>query len=341
MTFYQTIEAVVEYDFASQDRVDITPHFKKVWIASKTKIPVLGHITLGNMKEPFSLEELTSNADITFMERSLPVDVFSPSYNLGLKFNNTALNDRITWAAGVYWNTQDLNYLYRGGDFRDQFSTANGYSLAARVTGLPWYEEGGKGLLHLGISYNFRARNKNKEGAEEKFGSRPESYLTGDKLVDSGKIAANRTNLFNGEFAWVWGPFSLQGEYIHAFTNAKGDPDFWGCYMYCSFVLTGEHRMYNTAGGVFTDVKPRREFNPFKGGWGAWELGARISYVDLNSRDISGGREANLTFGLNWYLNPNLRLMFNYIRAHLEDRAKPPIDNGYASIIQARFQINF
>jgi phosphate-selective porin OprO/OprP len=71
------------------------------------------------------------------------------------------------------------------------------------------------------------------------------------------------------------------------------------------------------------------------------EVGLRFSYLDLNDGDIKGGREKNFTAGLNWYLNPNVRLMFNYIRANVEDRAGPPVNDGTANIFQGRFQIHF
>ncbi len=339
-TFYKTIEAKIEYDFSGEDDVKIQPKFQDLWVASKRKIPFLGYITLGNMKEPFSLEELTGKDTITFMERSLPTKAFSPAYNFGSKLNNTSLDGRITWAAGVYWNTQGLNNVYNGGDLKDQFSTANGYSLAARITGLPWYEEGGRRFLHLGISYNFRARNVNEEGAVEKFSTRPESYLTDEKLVDTGNISANRSNLINGELAWVWGPFSLQGEYFRAFTNGQGNPHFWGYYIYGSFFLTGEHRNYNTASGVFAGIKPKQNFNPLKRGWGALEIAARYSYINLNNNSggIIGGKEDDITLGLNWYLHPNLRFVFNYIRVHSRNST---VEDGRANVFQSRFQIAF
>ena len=329
-TFYQTIEAKVEVEFAQ------TREFKDVWIASKKRIPVLGYVKAGNMKEPFSLERLTGTEDITFMQRSLPTTAFAPGYNLGFKFNNTVLDERITWSVGGFYNTGDLNNVYRGGDPQDKWSTANGYSLAARMTGLPWYEKGGNGLLHLGFSYNFRARSADKEGAEEKFSTRPESRLTKDKFVDTGNIPTTRSNLIEGELAWVLGPFSLQGEYFRAFVNAQGNPDFWGYYVYGSFFLTGEHREYDTTSGVFTGIKPKR--NVLQGGWGAWELAARYSSIHLNSHGVNGGKENNFTAGLNWYLSSNLRLVFNYVRVNATN---PNVDNGRANIYQSRFQISF
>jgi phosphate-selective porin OprO/OprP len=337
-TFYKTIEFKMEYDFTYQEKSSSHPKFNDFWIGSKKKIPFFGYITVGNMKEPFSLEELASSDTITFMERSLPTKAFSPSYNFGSRLNNTAFDERITWAAGIYANTQDLNNVSSTGGIKNQFSTANGYSLAARVTGLPWYEEGGKRLLHVGVSYNFRARDVNKDGAEEKFSTRPESYLTDDKLVNTGNIAATRSNLISGELAWVWGPFSLQGEYFHAFTNGEGNPNFWGYYIYGSFFLTGEHRSYDTPNGVFTSIKPKQCFNPFRGGWGAWEVVARYSRINLNSHSINGGKEGNVTLGLNWYLHRNLRLMFNYIRVNVNNAT---VENGRANIFQSRFQIAF
>jgi phosphate-selective porin OprO and OprP len=337
-TFYQVIKAKIEYDFADQERAGIQPKFQDVWIASKKNIPLIGYITAGNMKEPFSLEALTGSGEITFMERSLPTVAFSPNYNLGFKLNNTVLKDRMTWGAGGYWNTQDLNHVYSGGDLKDQFSTANGYSLAARVTGLPWYEEEGRRLLHLGVCYNFRAWNAGKEGAEEKFSTRPESYLTAEKLADTGNIPATRSNLINGELAWVWGPLSVQGEYFRAFLNAEGAPDFRGYYVYGSLLLTGEHRSYDSTNGVFDGVTLEKSHNLLPSGWGAWELAARYSYINLDSSGVNGGRENNFTAGLNWYLSPNLRFLFNYIRVNTTNLK---VDDGRASIYQARFQIAF
>ena len=143
--------------------------------------------------------------------------------------------------------------------------------------------------------------------------------------------------------AVVSGPLSFQGEGFYALIDSasKGDPEFWGAYAYLSYLITGEHRKYNRLRGIFSLGEQYYRFNPLKGNWGAWELGMRYSYVDLNNAGIKGGKERNFTIGVNWYHQKNIRVMLNYVRAHVKDRASPSIENGRANIFQTRFQIIF
>jgi len=73
--------------------------------------------------------------------------------------------------------------------------------------------------------------------------------------------------------------------------------------------------------------------------------------VDLNefllarydNEDLSwywrGGTLEDYTIGLNWQLNPNARVMFNYIKAYVDH---PHIwDEASAEIFQMRFQVDF
>jgi len=256
-----------------------------------------------------------------------------------IRFDRPILNERVTLAAGGFWNTGSFS---DAGQAQDRITEANGYNLTARVTGLPWYADDGERLLHLGFSYSYRVRNDADVDGRTQFVTRPESRITDERLVNAA-LFTEGGDLINPELAIVLGPFSVQGEYFHVFTDAdrKGDPAFWGFYVQGSYFLTGEHRKYKKPEGVFSRVRPKRNFRPLKGGWGALELGARFSYIDLNDKDIRGGRERNFTAGLNWYLTRNYRFMFNYIRATVKDRAVPQIDNGRAHIFQARFQVAY
>jgi len=99
-----------------------------------------------------------------------------------------------------------------------------------------------------------------------------------------------------------------------------------------SYFLTGESISYKTS-GEFSRLKPKKNFDG-KGGAGAWELGLRFSAMDLNEEGVVGGELGNITFALNWYLNPATRIMTNYIYSNLKGVGK-------ANIVQMRFQVDF
>ncbi|MEI6256344.1 MAG: porin, partial [Planctomycetota bacterium] len=45
---------------------------------------------------------------------------------------------------------------------------------------------------------------------------------------------------------------------------------------------------------------------------GAWQVGARYNYLCLSDGQVNGGVLNGMTLGLNWLLNPNARVYFNY-----------------------------
>lgn len=68
-------------------------------------------------------------------------------------------------------------------------------------------------------------------------------------------------------------------------------------------------------------------------------VGARASTIDLNDGDLSTSahRMTDLTVGLNWYLNPNMRISGNYIRSCVSG----PLTSDAADIFLIRLQIAF
>ncbi|MFQ5965263.1 MAG: OprO/OprP family phosphate-selective porin [Candidatus Scalinduaceae bacterium] len=326
---YENIAFKAQYDFASGGR----PDFKDVYLALR-KIPVVGNFRVGHFKEPFSLEELTSSKYITFMERSLN-NVFAPARNTGFMLHNHALDKRMTWATGVFRNANGF------GDSEGNRTTEGGYSFSGRITGLPWYKDKGKKLIHTGFSYSYQNAFENAF----RFRSRPEMHMA-KRFVDTGSFTADFANLFNPELAIVYGPFSLQTEYTFADVNLKrsmnSDPEFSGLYVYGSYFLTGEHRSYSTKKGSFSRVKPNRNFHWGRGkGKGAIELTARYSHLDLDDEAIRGGKLDDVTVGINWYLNPNTRVMFNYVHAEADLSNVGGKKDGNADLAAMRFQIDF
>jgi len=178
----------------------------------------------------------------------------------------------------------------------------------------------------------------------------------------------------------VYGPFSMQAEYIYASvrgaqtissssagTLTLGPPknaSFSGWYAQASYFITGEHRNYNKTASpsdyqaTFGRIIPICNFSPLTGGTGAWELAFRVSNLDLDdvAGGFDGGNQTDFTAALNWYLNPNVMVKMNYIYAHVDphDASNANILNGNTinnngaltssgrdSIFGARFQIAF
>ncbi len=298
------------------------------------KIPWVGRLRLGNQKEPFSLEQLTSNGVTTFMERSM-ADTFAQAYKLGIQLDDSPLGGRLHWAAGVFADSPSGSA---------DFNNYDDWDAVVRLAGTPWYEDNGRYLLHLGGAYSHQFRGGG--GDPLGYSTRPEAHLA-PVTANTGDIAASGADLLGAEAALVLGPLSLQGEFMQSFVDGSGGSlSFPGAYVFASYFLTGENRPY--ANGIFGRVTPRNpvDFDFEGGGLGAWELAARWSWLDLNDSAgalaVSGGEQTDLTGGVNWYLTSYLRVMLNYVYAHVEDRETgASIASGDMHIVQTRFALDF
>lgn len=314
--YRERFEGRVTVDVSGTDEVrdllkpvdDVT--FRDVFLGV-TKIPVVGTVRGGYLKEPFGLEQIESSNSITFMERSL-TDALIARRNLGLLVQRPVAERRGTGSFGVF---RQMN---------NDLDVGDGFAVTGRATALPVYVGDGRRLVHLGAGLSYR--EPGDEGL--RYLSRPEANI-GDVLVDTGFIAAHRAVRGGIEAAYLDGPFSVQGEAMVSAVDgigSVGDPVFPAAYLMTSYVLTGERRRYRRNVGAFGTVFPDSD-------WGAWEAVARYSYLDLDSEGIDGGVLHGVTLGANWYITDYGRIMINYVSAH-------PEGSGVQRIGQIRLQIN-
>ncbi len=318
-TVYSNVEFKLQVDFAGGNTV-----LKDAFIGV-TDIPALGTIRIGHVKEPFRLEALTSSKYITFMERAFPID-FSQERNNGVLAFNDFLNDRLSAQFGAFRNSDET---------ANNLTANDGYSLTGRITGLAIDNPEKRQLLHLGVGYSFRKPDTH----DYKVSSRPEAHLE-LKYINTGTLeGVDNINLANFEAAFVNGPISVQGEYLTATVNNLNGVvfdhyNFSSYYGQLSYYITGESKNYKGSYEGFDRVKPKKNFGGKDNGAGAWEVALRYSSSDLNSEDVFGGEQSDITLGVNWYLNPATRIMLNHVWADVKD-------TGKASILQARVQIDF
>jgi phosphate-selective porin OprO/OprP len=273
------------------------------------------------MIEPIGLEELSGNNFFPCMEAGISAS-FNPVFNTGMMAFNNVLDKRMTWAAGIFKDT---------GAFGDSVSNEE-FAVTARITGLPYHADDGRRYAHF--AYAMSHRELNEEGYRIR--ARPDSFIS-PSVLDTGVINAEAADLVGFESLITFGSLSLQSEWVMTSTELvdaeTSDADFAGYYVLLSYFLTGEHRPYNKSTGTFTRITPKRNATGKTWGSGAWELVGRYGELDLNDSGIEGGQLATTTLGLNWYLNPNSRIMWNYVMADVEN-------TGDVDIFQMRFQFD-
>jgi phosphate-selective porin OprO/OprP len=260
------------------------------------------------MKEPFSLEELTSSKYDTFVERALPA-VFDSSRNSGFMLHGNLIGGNWTYGVGFFRDTG------AGGVGVER----DAYNVSGRFAGALINRDEGRTIVHVGGSAVFR----NGAGQPQVFRNRPEVHLS-PYFISSGVVPVEGISVLDAEFALVTGPFSAQAEYKVAPVSSPetGDPVFRGWYVYGSYFLTGEHRAYRNS--LFQRQRPNHNFLE-NGGWGAFEVALRASSLDLTvdgidkSDDIIKGTQLdNITIGLNWYWNPMTLMRFNAVHADID-----------------------
>jgi len=278
-------------------------------------------VRIGHFEEPFSLQNMVSSKHVNFLERGLP-DVFETGRNLGI----AVISGSDHWSAS--------GGLFGSGIDNDSDGD-EGFGLSGRLTWAP-INDGGR-VVHVGGSLSYR-----DTGDEERvrFSQRPESHTTDIRLLNTGNIDADEFYRYGLEAAWVHHRLTLQGEFLGASVernDGRPDADFEGYYGEILWFLTDDRRPYNGSGGNFKSVTPKSAVG--QGGFGAWQVGARISNVDLIDSGIDGGEQDNLTLGVNWFPHSNLRFSLNYI--NVLDTRGGPVPDDEPDIFTLRGQIEF
>ncbi len=326
-------------------------------------------IQVGQFKAPFGFDTLTSSNATWLMERSYS-DVWTPDRHMGVAYQTWGER----WQAKVNFFGQAIN------DTTDNQAAADaggykvlddhGYGAAARFTFAPIMVSETK-AMHFGVAAVQRKPNAGAPDVYEvDFSGRPEQ----NKVAKAKFLNAKVTNVDKWvqtgvEFVGVWGPFSWQSEYQQTKVNRRGtqtlkwngtalvatsaaeqlasvvDHKFTTYYGQVSWIFGGQ-RTYDASEGMFGKVVPSKS--------GAWEVVARYSKMDQNDLTaidpVAGGEAKNMTLGLTYYMNKNVRFMLNHTKVDNGLNAKASkaysptgvaLLNDDFSITSMRVQVNF
>jgi phosphate-selective porin OprO/OprP len=195
-------------------------------------------------------------------------------------------------------------------------------------------------------------------------------------------VTVNRT-MDGIELALAHGPFKIQAEnfdskysasaktynYVTGATScvtaacvATQDVRVQAKYVEALYNITGEDFAKSYKSGAFGGITPSSVFMKDYGGvvgngTGAWQVGVRVSeYTAAGSNSVDGAVTGNrtqnatgaqtVTYGVNWILNSNARIMANYATTKF-DTAIAPLDTTdmgtttKENVFSVRTQINF
>lgn len=363
----------IENDFAGDNSTGAASNaFQEVYLATDIGP---GELQIGQRKPFRAMEDLTSSNDVLMIERpfaSSSGGLFAGGTN-GTAATNLGSRE---FQDGLFYHGYGDNYTW-GVSFTSMrainTSGTEGVSTSTRGTFAPLNEEGM--IIHLGTNFSYErpANSQNAAASSNAPAAVASTFRYGGRRGATATLGNTDNNVgtWGVEYANVFGPWFAQAEYYSQLqlasdknlaggnvASAPTNQTIEAWYVQTSWFVMGESKPYKKKDGVFGNPKPLND-------WGAVELTARYDSAKnkdnpnacatqgiaaagaatdaANAAVIAGGRDncslSNITLGANYYVNPNVRFMLNYIIGRYDLGTSNGTDNPRA--LAARAQISF
>jgi phosphate-selective porin OprO/OprP len=344
------------FDFGGSGAED-SGRVQEMWVQYSGLKPL--RFRVGAFAPPLGLEDAASTNGALFPERPAVADIARGLAGGDTRIGGGVIGNGDHWFASAIATGPLVQSLNSGATAFNApiFDEQQGYAL--RVAGTPLH--GVDWLVHLGANASIVAQPTDLGAAAAtryalQVRERPELRVDGARLVDTGQIDAQGARAYGLEFAVQKQNLYFQSEYFDISVDRRNpapgasDPSFNGWYAQGSWVLTGERRKYNIGTAAFDAPGVDKPFDPSKGQWGAWELAARYSTIDLNYSEnslvaadrVRGGEQDIWTLGVNWFPNPAVKFMLDYydVSVDRKNAAGAAIGQDYRAL-NLRSQVAF
>jgi phosphate-selective porin OprO/OprP len=284
-------------------------------------------LQVGNFKEPFSQEELRSAVYIDFVERAMAVQI-APSRSPGMQLTGEIARGRVVYQIGLFNGKGNL-----------ALNTTRTPEGVLRVRISPW--RGGGAPWSEGLSFGGAfALGRQRGGMSLRGQTESQSAIFFSPRPVNGQVVRA-----NGEVTYLIGPFALRAEYNQmAQDRYQLGPNRTtlpavvakGYAAQLTYVLTGEKKPENGP------VVPRRSLlaaGAGDRGWGAWEVKARYSTLQL-SDGAETVRAETVTWGVNWYLTPFVKYVLDLVLERVPATSSLP-HVGHSFSLLTRLQFAF
>lgn len=308
---------------------------------------------IGQFKEPYSLEWLTADKDLIFMERSMGY-YLTPARDVGFMIYGGLFKDALLYSAGVF-----------NGDGTDatRRSQKDDREFTGRLVALPFKHFGPSFLqgLQLGGSFSYARLDTSDFNIDIRTPARNTFFSAKSRAKFSVLQDIESLHRMNFELAYAYRSVVFMGEfYKNEYSELKfsdTEPfDFYLKSWYASmlWMVTGERPLLKS--GILQAITPCHNFDLKERRWGALGIGLRyeqfigeqLVYDYLVDRGYSVRRATSCTVAMNWYLNKQMRMSLNYSRTWFTDPlfyGTDPEGNSYYDNEEnawfARFQLEF
>lgn len=289
--FYGKLNYKIQFDFTG-GQIGFRDVYIEPRIFSAGKMQ--GFIRAGQFKDPFRLENMFSSNNLSLMERSY-ISGFAPLRNTGIMYHMHTVDEVFTF---------QLAYLDNSTDAGADLSPDDGYNITTRATFLPVHNE--EQTIHLGAAFSVRER-----GMEAKYNIKakpPVSTLANYLSVPFSGV--EDVQLLNFEGLLIRKRLMIMSELLLGSVRTGTDHHANAYYGQVSYFINRDshHRYNNSLLGIKDVISDQ----------GAWELVARYAAVHIDDEIPAAPSVHDLTFGLNYYFNEQLRIMLNLTRIHLQ-----------------------
>ena len=266
-------------------------------------------IKVGQMKVPFTRQELVSDGALQFVDRSIVVDAFKPSYDIGAMLNGKIADGLVYYHAGVF-NGSGQTTLRSANAANDNMFAAR---IAVNPLGDMAYSEADLDgsttpLLSIGANYFMTTLNKTAAVLDNTNSNYASSGWLG-KGFTSAKFAANDkidVNSYGVDLAFKWMGLSLQGEYLLGEAESQRS---------ATKNLLLARGLYAQAGYMLI---PK-----------TLEVAVRYSYYDPNG-SVTNDHITEQTGAVSYYFNKhNLKIQGDVGNIHTQTATKPTDDMQY------------
>ncbi len=290
------------------------------------------NIQVGKAKSPFDLERLVSQTGLLFIERAYPT-ILGPNRDIGVQVFGTVLDQKLTYQIAVGNGVQD--------NASSVSDSNNDKDVFLRLFSHPFRGSGGA-LEGLGIGFAVSHGERNGVPAGYRTLAQQTFFSWNSNVISDG----NNTRL-SPQLTYYRGPFGLLASYVSskhevALGAERHKLTHHAWLLAASWVLTGENAGYN-------GVTPRQNFSLSDGTWGAWELAARYSQLDIDNDTFplfsnpatSATKVSSYTLGVNWFLNRNVKLILNYDHSNFSGGSSGAVTGRNENALLTRAQLSF